>query len=443
MKTIATTLALAALLAVPAPGLAQTTGDATTLITPLESEAGTGPSLKLSGFADFGYLKFVYDDPRWEDEENIPKHGAFSIGNLNLYLDGRLDERFRGLVEVRFSYLPNGVALQGSASGSLETGTRVIDPAQLRATAQWGGVVVERAWVEYRQSQLLTLRGGQFLTPYGVWNVDHGSPTLIDVAPPFVIGQELLPKTQLGVEALGSAYLGDARIGYHLTASNGRIGNNPQFLDFDSNFGFGGRVFVEGNWLGDVKLGASAYSGKTLDKREGLTYSVQDLSPVVGLPPGSVMLPVYLPFSQERRYDELGWGLDLRWDWKGAVVVAEYIQQRLSNIETTSVSYATGAPVESVSTHADFDKSGYYVIAGYTLPGAVMPFVMYQYINDATNSLNETNAGYGLTGGINWRVRPNVVLKASYTHTWFPNASDDAVNSKPLDWFASQVAWAF
>jgi hypothetical protein len=407
-----------------------------------DDDVSGGPSLRTYGFADFNYTKFVYDDPRWETDENIPKHGAFSVGNLNVFLDGKLDQSIRSLVEVRFTYLPNGVALQGDSSGALTTSTRVIDYAQLRATAQWGGIVLERAWVEYRLNELFTLRAGQFLTPYGQWNVDHGSPTLIDVAPPFVIGQELLPKSQVGLEAYGTRYLGDTRVGYHLTMSNGRIGDNPQFLDYDSSFGFGGRVFADLSFLGDLKLGASVYGGKSTQVVRGL--SIEQIELVPGDP--TTALPYYIPFSRQLSFKELSFGVDARWQLGGLLLIAEYLQQSMSSIETTSSGLAQlmGAPLD-VASSPDFTKKGYYIIAGYSLPYEVMPFVMFQYINDSTGSRDATerNKAYGYTAGINWHLKPNVVVKASYTISKFPDAPAAWVNSKKFDWFSGQIAWAF
>jgi outer membrane receptor protein involved in Fe transport len=436
-KTIKTALGLAVLLGV-LPGAARGDDDAE-LLAPA---ADAGMSLKLSGFADFRWAKFYSNgDPRWQ-QRGIPENASFSVGNINLYVDGRLDQSFRSFLEIRFSYLPSGTGLQGSSDPmagqtGLYTSTLGWDYAELRAKSQWGGVVIERAWLEYRLDQALTLRAGQFLTPYGVWNVDHGSPTLVDIAPPFPIGQELFPRSQVGLEAYGSFFLGDARLGYHATISNGRIGSNPQYLDFDQNLGAGGRLFLETGEVGELKIGASAYGGKFTDKRQGLEY---EAVPATGIPVGFLV-----PKTVIQTGDEVGVAGDLRWDLGRLTVIGEYIEQHLSG-ELQTVQDKTvqnNAPV--VTKQPAFTKRGWYGLLGYRLVGAFMPFAVYQYINDSRGEWlhDRKQEAYAWTAGVNWRLRPNVVLKASYTHAWWPKTPKDLENKDPLSWFATQVAWAF
>ena len=45
----------------------------------------------------------------------------------------------------------------------------------------------------------LGMRVGQFLTPYGIWNVDQGMPMLILLYRPFLRASEMFPEHRLGV----------------------------------------------------------------------------------------------------------------------------------------------------------------------------------------------------------------------------------------------------
>ena len=161
--------------------------------------ASSETGLRLYGFADMSYGRVVADGIGTDDYEvsstinGVPRHWAFAVGNLNLYLDGQLGARARSLAEVRFTYLPGGTQ-----------STLVPDHAQVLSTTQWGGIVIERAWVEYTFSDLFTVRAGQFFTPYGIWNVDHGSPVTIAVQKPEITSAQLFPERQVGLEGYGT-----------------------------------------------------------------------------------------------------------------------------------------------------------------------------------------------------------------------------------------------
>ena len=51
-------------------------------------------------------------------------------------------------------------------------------------TVSWGSIILERAYIQWSKLDWLGVRVGQFLTPYGIWNVDHGTPTLITMFRP-------------------------------------------------------------------------------------------------------------------------------------------------------------------------------------------------------------------------------------------------------------------
>ena len=67
--------------------------------------------------------------------------------------------------------------------------------------------IEELCYVEHEFNGLLKLQAGQYLTPYGIWNVDHGSPTIIGIKKPFVVSNELFPEQQTGLQLFGSGFL--------------------------------------------------------------------------------------------------------------------------------------------------------------------------------------------------------------------------------------------
>jgi len=172
----------------PAPDAAEPTPDAdAAAIAALVGDlsAGGGDSVldpdevtfSLYGFADFSYVtqigkKVITGSP----------YPTFMVGNLNVYFSTEFERRWRSLAEVRFLYAPNGSWLadnQFETNSSPRGDTSFLDGSDLNHPMRWGGIAIQRIWLEYKFDSYLTLRAGQWLTPYGIWNVDHGSPTII------------------------------------------------------------------------------------------------------------------------------------------------------------------------------------------------------------------------------------------------------------------------
>jgi hypothetical protein len=233
--------------------------------SPAENSSGGGESLKLYGFMDVGVQRY------WANPDSTIAHlfplnnTSFVVGNLNIYLDAQPTKYFRGLLELRFTNSPFGdIANYGGLAGTFQrkdsfsfdsTGTASNAPI-------WAAtVILERAWIEWNQHQAFKLRVGNFFTPFGIWNEDHGTPTLISLALPQFIIQRWMPIRQTGIMVYGNAFAGDWELGYMGTFSNGRqeISN----VNFDNNFGVGARVYARRD-TGHVNttLGLSYFTGK-------------------------------------------------------------------------------------------------------------------------------------------------------------------------------------
>jgi hypothetical protein len=373
-------------------------------------EVVSGPKLDIYGFADFTYTRWV--------KNAVPgTKPSFAVGNLNAYLSADLGSNWRSLAEVRFLYLPNGTASADDPTGP-PTDTTVADYADIQRPLRWGGVEIERVWLEYTFDQLLAFRAGQWLTPYGIWNVDHGSPAIIGAYRPYIIGESLFPERQTGLQLLGSGYLGEVKVGYNLTLSNGR-GPTDAFADTDANKAVGGRLFMENSSsLGDIALGASGYVGR-------YTNSQLTLGPAGFVP------------NVLESYQEVAYAGDAKWDYAGLHLQSEVVVQEVTYDDDHRPSDAYGRP----GLLPDYRRWGGYLLVGYRTPlFGIMPYVNVEYYHDGPNGYWGKVPAYWL--GLNARPVPSVVLKAQYLYV-DPKGGPAFGDIKPFAFVTTQAAWSF
>jgi hypothetical protein len=375
-----------------------------------EPATDSGPRLRLYGFGDVNMLVPLTHATMGEN------HGTAYVGNLNVYLDAQITSRFRTLSEIRFTYLPSG-----------DQSTLATDyNGQNRAT--WGGIVIERAWVEYAARDLLTVRVGEFLTPYGIWNVDHGSPTLLTVWAPKLITGELFPKQQVGLEVYGSRYFKDVRLGYHLTVSNGRIGSNPAFSNKNGRAAFGGRLFAETSAVGNLRIGVSAYNGRYAGYGTHTTYVV-DPNTNTATPISNTMLT--------EQYDETSFAGDVSWSWNHLSFNAEVVGQ---NQKPTKAGAAAAAMIHNPFAGSPTDRLmvGAYGTLAYELPWyGITPWGMIDVLRWDTK---ESGTIQHMAAGLTVRALPALVVKGQFSHIV---AKDLYFFPKVNNQLMAQVAYAF
>jgi hypothetical protein len=381
--------------------------------------------LSLYGFADFMYSQAL-TKPSIQD-----RPAAFAIGNLNLYMGSELGDDWRWLSEVRFMYLPQGSVPYGSAltpEPGPRTDTTVEDYAEIQSSIRWGGVSIERAYFEHTFISWFSARAGQFLTPYGIWNVDHGSPVIVGVRRAYIIGQALFPARQTGLELYGSGLVGPVELGYHATVSNGR-GPLDAYADLDRNKAVGGRVYVRSHsgTVGTVTVGASGYRGRYTD----------------AVPQGSFSSDGSLRLSDAvtAQYEELALAADLKWERKGLLVQSEAVlsdRAFTDSVRPPTVSEAGSQP----GRIPDHRRAGVYVIGGYRFQFlGVMPWAGVDYFSFGKHDVYPTVAA--LVTGLNLRPTARVTLKGQYTHVSFPSEPTIGGPPRPLNLLDFQGAWSF
>ena len=411
----------------PAPAAAESeTGDAVAQLDDDQPGAAdsllNGEALKLYGFGDVGYRQLLVPKTSpWLVYFN--RHPSLFVGHLNFYFDSQLAERWRALAEVRFTYLPQGGwHTDGNGVG---THNEVHSPDYLDFTRERpvGGLMIERAFIEYSASSWLSVQAGQFLTPYGIWNVDHGSPVIIGVSPPFIVGSRLLPDSQVGLLGFGRVSLvDDLELSYALGVSNGRT-DLIAYEDLDDNKAITARLALTYRGLGELTLGSTFYAGTTTDNTRAFYFD--------GASPKS---------REDINYQlkERSYAFDLRWIKDDLHVQAEAIVNDRKFTEH-------GRPTQNGGLEPDRRNAGGYALVGYRTPLAgIMPYVKGEYSPDPSLQTIGVDQNVVLaTGGINFRPVPRVVFKGEYNYGFFPKAKPDSFGSNYIAGVDLQIAWAF
>jgi hypothetical protein len=397
----------------PAP---EPAADDDALLAELGLDKDFDDKLHLYGFAEFGLVVPIIDFDEAAASQ-LPKEGTFYGSSLNVYLTRALSPRWRSLLETRFVYGPAGNIL---ADGTYEHAIGV-DPGGGWRDMQWGGVSIERAYLEYAYDDHLAVQVGTYLTPYGIWNVDHGAPAIVPGMRPWVIGQQLFPERQTGVHVYGKHAIGEYAVGYHATVSNGR-GPLSAFHDLDRNKALGARLELHAPWLGSTDLGFSAFHGRSTDRPADQVTVGAGGGLVNVTPPGT-------------SYMETSFAIDVRLQRGPLLVQGEAI--------VNDGDFDDGArALARVGFQPDIRQAGGYLLAAYRLDAldGLMPFVVGEY--DVVPSTVDTGDGSSLilvAGGLNYRPIPDVVLKLAYgtLRTYgFPYNFD-------FDYVDARAAWVF
>jgi hypothetical protein len=409
----------------PAPSDATTTDAAAQLDEDQPGAADSvlnGEALKLYGFGDVGYRHMlVPQDSPWLVYLN--RHPSLFVGHLNFYFDSQLAERWRALAEVRFTYQPQGGWRTGSDHVVRHGNTDTADYTDFTRDHSVGGLMIQRAFIEYSAAPGLSVQAGQFLTPYGIWNIDHGSPVIIGVSPPYLVGARLLPESQVGLLAFGRVSLvDDLELSYALGASNGRT-DQIAYEDLDDNKAVTARLALTYRGLGELTLGSSFYTGTTTDNTRGIYFEN-------GSPKSSEDV-----FYQVK---ERSFAFDLRWIKNDLHFQAEAI---VNDRKFT----ARGRPTLGSGLEPDRRNAGFYALVGYRTPLAgIMPYVKGEYSPDPALQTIGVDQNVALfTGGLNYRPVPRVVFKAEYTHGSFPGHKPGTFGDNPVAGVDLQIAWAF
>jgi hypothetical protein len=352
--------------------------------------------LRIYGWMDMGVNK------AWVGNQNVlsiilpTKALNFAVGNINLYFDFQPSERWTSLVEVRFTNLPDGtVEVISGVPGLRNTAASDYGAPIPWAQTKMGGLILERAYIQYRFNDLMQVRVGQFLTPFGIWNVDHGMPTLIALGLPVFMVQALFPIVQIGVEVVGNTRVGDWDLGYMAYISNGRT---QYQVDLTDDKMFGGRVYARTSHPWRLQLGLSGLTGRYSEKQLTVTS----------------FTPTVFAETETTAFREVDLGADLSLDVGPFRLRSELSRGQYVFEEGKRPPDLWGPPGTKAANNVQFD---WYLLAAYRLPWLNLePYLYYERFQWRT-SLGD---GYmAFSGGLNVYFTPVAQLRLQYIYDIF------------------------
>lgn len=303
---------------------------------------------------------------------------TFDQHHLNIISIFNLDECFRIFSEIEWEHGPKH------------------DPSSASGT-----IYLARAFLEYKHSDACQLRGGIFLPPFGLYNERHdATPTFIStILPQSIYGKHLnsvggkdrlYAKIVTGFWGLGSVFVNNWGIEYHVYLSNGR-GPRPAEKDNNANKGVGGRLVITPP-SGHLRLGMSYYTdrdGNALDSKQSA----------------------------------LAW--DAEFEYEAFKLTSELFIPRGETADSTGA--LTGQFRQSL---------GGYVQGSVTLLERLTPFFRYDYFDNDVDKTKDAERIF--TVGINYSISPKVYLKNELHFHRFGNP-----NSRGYELYIGSVAVAF
>ncbi len=362
--------------------------------------------LEVYGFFDVLLSKFFVDD-KGLFNGIMNDHLSFLMQHLNLYFSSQMSESWSVLVELRFSFLPLGQeeSFDMGITDYERTDTTVNDPYS-DERIRLGGLAIERAHATWQAVDWFGVLAGRFLTPYGIWNIDHGATVLIPIRPPLLQIHQWVPTAQTGLQVFGRFFPArNLYLDYALTFSNGRGPTDSVFdLDHDKAIGLRARLIYDDTNL-RFAVGGYGYTGEYTDVSKSAVTTPE----------------FHVTVEETESYREYTGAADLLLEVSGVRLQGEFVRGRVYYDERPPRSQFRGGGYQP-----DYVFTDVYSLLAYTLPldewlGTMdlTPYVMFEW-SDMDDSLPKM-IGHVYVGGLNFKPTPFVTIKGEYSYKYSPN----------------------
>ncbi len=388
----------------------------------IESQGRSGKLFSYWGFFDLTFHKYFFPDDSIY-HIFLDNNPTFLMTSINLYFMSQMTDNLGALVETQLTYLPHGLETDwGTRIGTTTIGeyTRIDSQVQHPYTSEYyrqHGLHIVRVQLKYTPTDWFNVIAGRFLTPYGIWNTDHGSPVVMTIRVPYMQIRKMMPLVQTGLQAYGRFFpLDNLYFNYAITVSNGR-GPLDELYDLDANKGVGLLLRLE--YEGDdsrISAGGYGYYGKYTDRSKTIELHLNDL----GQLDGTMDRPITVDLQTTIENDEVVASADLLLELFGLRLQGEFIWRRVDYavpavLNQTEHLFAGGTPGE-MFYHANHTGYAVYGLLAYELPlhrwldpVRISPYVFYERNRHADVKPSENMTLY--IAGLNIKPSPYVTIK--------------------------------
>lgn len=403
-------------------------------------------SLSLHGFFDFTFSK-AFLDKNSAANSFLASKSSFMLSTISVYLAAKMTESFSTVVELGFSTLPRGTETSFdtyNADGTIKfTDYQRNDAMTIYPlTTDWifmGGVFVQRAYLSWKPRDWFQLKVGKYLTPYGIWNVDHGPTVVLPAHVPYMQIRRIMPLEQTGIQLHGRVFpKDDVYFDYDVTLSNGR--SDTIFVDmgdYDENKGVGlglNLTIDKSRWF--LKIGAYGYYGKVTDRAKESYIDLDSGS--FSLRSRDTWAHYELVLSGHALFEAFGLRLQGEYVWQHRDVT----QPR--PYSTQEMLFMGANPLTDQFYSPSGIGWGAYGLLAYQLPlnqwlqkTRVIPFFLYEYVR-SNETIKLFNKQF-VIGGLNIRPSAWVALKLEYLYV----IPEDEKHEGKIHMLAAQAAVSF
>jgi len=367
------------------------------------------PTFDVYGYMSVELTKwFVDDDSALQGV--IDTNLSFGVNNLNLYFSSHMTETLSALVELGITAMPHGVDKTMVPYERYDN--RITDP-RTSETKTLGGIIIERAQLAWQPYDFFGVTAGRFLTPFGIWNIDHSPVVVLPKKAPYLMIRQTIPLAQTGVAVQGRFFPAkNTYLDYAVTLSNGR-GPTEEVFDLDDEKAIG--VRLKGWYEKDrfsISLGAYGFFGT-------MTDSVKQL---VAEPEFGIEIETtekYKEFAGAADFKLQLYGVVFQAEWAGGEV--RYSKRPLKEIPFIDMSIA------SDEYQPDFLRWDVYGLLAWTLPlshvlkdKTITLFALGEY-----SVMDDTDPDYDVRfwrWGVDFKPISYVVIKADFELLELPNS---------------------